>query len=401
MWAAGRIRGAGAGIDLGLLLGVAALLCVGLTAIYSASHNSAGTEKVARQAIFAGIGLLGMGVFACVDYRVLARFRQTLYAVTLLILIITLIFANEINGARSWLDFGPISVQPAEFAKLLLILSFGALLIRLDARLLRWGPFLRCLLFFALPVLLVLAQPDMGTAMVMCSIWLVMVWLAGTRWWMLLAVVGGFVLLALLAWNLPVIPATRPIVLHDGRSKLERVRVPLIKPYQKKRLNFIDADPAGAGYQQWQARVAIGAGMLWGKGYLRSTQAQRGFLPEQDTDFIFAVIAEEFGLLGALAVLGLYLFVLFRLLRIAEEAEGTLGRLLAGGVAAMLAVHVLINIGMNLTLTPVTGVPLPFISYGGSNLLVNLLAIGVVLNVSRHRQPQRAWAGEEEALIRV
>lgn len=379
-----RIRGAGAGIDLGLLLGVLALLCVGLPAIYSASHISAGADKVARQAIFAGIGLVGLGIFACVDYRVLARFRGLFYALTLALLVVTLLFAREINGARSWLDLGPVSVQPSEFAKLLLILSFGALLIRLDANLLHWGPFLRGLLYFAVPILLVLAQPDIGTAMVLSAIWLVMVWLAGARWWMLLAVIGGFTLLIVFAWN---------VHLPNGR--------PLIKAYQKQRLNFIHADPAGAGYHQAQARIAIGAGMLWGKGYLRGTQARRGFLPEQDTDFIFAVIAEEFGLLGTLAVLALYLFVLFRLLRIAEEAEGTLGRLLAGGVAAMLAVHVLINVGMNLTLSPVTGVPLPFLSYGGSNLLVNLLAIGVALNISRHRQPRRAWAQDETELIQV
>jgi rod shape determining protein RodA len=384
MWAARRIRATGAGIDLGLLLGVLALLCVGLPAIYSASHISAGAGKVLKQAIFAGIGLIGLGVFACVDYRVLARFRQVLYALTLVLLVITLLFAPEINGARSWFKFGPVSLQPSEFAKLLLILSFGALLTRMDAKLLRWAPFLRGLLYFAIPILLVLAQPDIGTAMVLSAIWLGMVWLAGARWWMLLAVIGGFVLLVVMVWN---------VRLPGGRS--------LIKAYQKQRLDFIHADPAGAGYHQAQARIAIGAGMLWGKGYLHGTQARRGFLPEQDTDFIFAVIAEEFGLLGTLVVLGLYLFVLFRLLRIAEEAEGALGRLLVGGVAAMLAVHVLINIGMNLTLSPVTGVPLPFVSYGGSNLLVSLLSIGVVLNISRHRQSRRAWAGEEEALIRV
>lgn len=391
MWVARRIERTGTGIDLGLLLGVLALLGIGLPAIYSASHINDGAGKVLKQAVFAAVGLAGLGVLACVDYRVLARFRRWLYALTILLLVGLLLLsfiapsiAPEINGARSWLKFGPISVQPAEFAKLLLILSFGALLARMGAALWRWGPFLRGLAHFALPILLVLAQPDLGTAMVLCVIWLVMTWLAGVRWWMLLAVIGAFLALVIVAWN---------VRLPGGRT--------LIKAYQKQRLDFIHADPAGAGYHQAQARIAIGAGMLWGKGYLQGTQARRGFLPEQDTDFIFAVIAEEFGLVGSLVVLALYLFVLFRLLRIAEEAEGALGRLLAGGVAAMLAVHVLINIGMNLTLSPVTGVPLPFISYGGSNLLTSLLCIGLALNVSRHRQPRRAWAGEEQALIRV
>ena len=254
----------------------------------------------------------------------------------------------------------------------------------------RYGPalqtlpvFLRSLLFIAVPVLLVLAQPDFGTAVVLCISWLVMVVFAGARGWMLAGVFLSAVLIFLIAWNLR---------LPGGRY--------LIKPYQKKRLDFIHADPADSGYHQRQARIAIGAGQLWGKGYLHGTQARRGFLPEQDTDFIFAVIGEEFGMLGCLMVLALCLFVLFRILRIAEEAEFTFGRLIAGGVAAMLAAHVIINIGMCLTLLPVTGVPLPFVSYGGSNLITNLAAIGLVLNVSRYRQPQRRWAAAD-TLVRV
>lgn len=384
MWRAQKIRIASAGgLDTGLLLGVLALLAIGLPTIYSASHISDGLGKVLKQGLFALVGLVGMGVFAGVDYRVLARSRRWLYGLSLLLLFAVL-FTPERNGAHSWFPLGPVSLQPSELAKVMLILAFGGLLMHLGTKLRAWPNFLRGLGFFAVPILLVMAQPDMGTGMVLSVIWLAMTWLAGARWYMPTAVVGGFLLLVILAWN---------VHLPGGR--------PLIKPYQKRRLDFIHADPAGAGYHQHQARIAIGAGRLWGKGYLRGTQAQRGFLPEQDTDFIYAVICEEFGFLGALIVLGLYLFVLFRLLRIAEEAENFLGRIIVSGIAAMLAVHVLINIGMNLTLTPVTGVPLPFISYGGSNLLANMLAIGVALNVSRHRQARRAWAAPDDQLVKV
>ena len=381
MWRARPIRSLTAGgLDIGLVLGVLALLAIGLPTIFSASHISAGAGKLLKQGMWALIGLAGMGVFAGVDYRVLSRYRRLLYVLTLLLLV-GVLFTGKINGARSWFLIGPVSIQPSELAKLMLILSYGALLTRFGPQLRAWPAFLRGLAFFSAPILLVLAQPDMGTGMVLCAIWLVMTWLAGARWWMLTTVIGSVLLLLILAWN---------VKLPGGHA--------LIKPYQKQRLDFIHADPAGSGYHQLQARIAIGAGQLWGKGYLQGTQAQRGFLPEQDTDFIYAVICEEFGFLGALAVLGLYLFVLFRLLRIAEEAENFLGRIIVGGITTMLAVHVLINIGMNLTLTPVTGVPLPFVSYGGSNLLANLLAIGIVLNISRHCQARRVWAGDDQLI---
>lgn len=379
---------AAAGIDLGLLSGVLALLGVGLLMIFSASAAVSGGAKVLKQLIFAVVGLAGMGIFTLVDYRVLSRFRNGLYAITLGLLVLILVapraIAPTINGAKSWFILGPVSLQPSEFAKLLLILAFGAFLTKLGPRIHTWPAFLRGLAFFAVPILLVMAQPDLGTAMILSTVWLAMTWLAGARWWMLLAIIGGFLLIVAIGWNAR---------LPGGR--------PLIKDYQKQRLDFIHANEEGSGYHQAQARIAIGAGQLWGKGYRHGTQAQRGFLPEQDTDFIFAVVCEELGFLGAFALLGLYGFVLYRLLRVAEEAENFYGRIVTGGIAAMLAMHVMINVGMNLTLSPVTGIPLPFISYGGSNLLVNLLSVGIALNISRHRQARRSWASEESELIRV
>jgi len=362
--------------DIALLLTICALLVIGLLAIFSASHVTDGASKVIRQSLWAGVGLLGMGFLTYVDYRTWMRSAFFVYGVMLLMLVATL-FTHPINGAHSWFTFHRISIQPSEFAKLVLIIAFATLLVRYGERLNTPEPFLRSLGFFMLPVGLVLIQPDFGTAMTMCAIWFFMLWTANVRWWIL----GGLCLCALLLL----------LVAWQGN---------LLKDYQKQRLDFIHADPEGSGYHQRQAYIAIGAGQLWGKGYLHGSQARRGFLPEQDTDFVFATIGEEFGFLGTLVVLGLFVFLIFRLVRIADGAETPFGRLIVIGVAALLATHVIINIGMCLTLMPVTGVPLPLISYGGSNLLTTLFCLGIILNVSRYHQSYRTWAGPEDPLLR-
>ncbi len=361
--------------DKQLLLAMIGLQAIGLPAIYSASHHD-GVGRFVAQLVWTALGFISFFIVSQVDYRVWSRYWRVFWVLTVLALIGTL-FTRPINGAHSWIDLGVFRLQPSEFAKFVLILALASLLAKIGPKIHQLQPFLRCLLFYAVPILLILAQPDFGTAVIFCTIWLVMVLLAGARWWMLLVICLAAVLAFAGAW-------------HVG----------LIKNYQKKRLDFVHADPAGTGYHQRQARIAIGSGQFWGKGFLHGTQGKRGFLPEQDTDFIFAVIGEEFGLFGCLVVVALQLYILLRLLRIAEDADTPFGRLIAGGVAAMLAVHAFINIGMCLTLTPVTGVPLPFISYGGSNLLANMLSIGVVLNVSRHQQAQRDWAAQD-TLVRL
>lgn len=371
------------GFDNGLLLAVLALIVIGLLSVYSASFAVNGARKVLHQCIWMGAGLLCLGVASWVDYRSWTRWFRLLLLLTGIVLLVTLVFARPVNGARSWIDLGIFRLQPSEFAKAAVIVALAGLLARFGPRIRHPRFLLHSLLAVAIPILLVLAQPDLGTAMVLCVIWVAMVAIAGARWWGIAAVCLGALLLFVFAWMVP---------MPGGKT--------LIKDYQKKRLDFLHADPAEGGYNQRQARIAIGAGGFWGRGYLHGTQANRQFLPEQDTDFIFAVIGEEFGLLGCLLVLGLYLFVLFRMLRIIEEAESPFGQFLVTGTATMIAVHVMVNVGMCLSLSPVTGIPLPLISYGGSNALVNLLMIGAVLNVSRHRQPRRTWAVSEE-LIRL
>ncbi len=369
---------------MGLLWAMLALLAIGLLTIYSASHITDGAVKVIKQGIFAAGGLLGMLVVMNVDYRTWARHRKLLYVITVLALLITLVIARKTNGAHSWIDFGPIRMQPSEFAKIALALSLGSLLARYAGAINQLNNFARVVLFCFIPTFLVLAQPDFGTAMILCAICFIMLLLGETHGLLLVGLIASVLLVITTMWN---------VRLPGGR--------PLISDIQKRRLDFLHADPSGSGYHQRQAAIAIGSGELWGKGYLRGTQAQRGFLPEQDTDFIFAVIGEEFGLFGALVVLALYLFILWRLLIITQEAETSYGRLVTGGIAAMFAAHVVINIGMCLTLTPVTGVPLPFVSYGGSNLLTSMFALGVALNISRHRRDLRTWAAAEEPLLKM
>jgi len=368
---------------MGLLYAVLALLAVGLLAIYSASYVASGAGKVLRQGIWVVIGLAGMGIMSRIDFRPWSRYWRLLTTLSVIMLIVTLLVAHPINGARAWIDFRIFRVEPAEFVTLAMIVALAGLFARYGTRIQLPRYFLHSLLIVAPPCLLILLQPDLGMVIIICAIWLVMVLVAGARWWMVLLICLSAGLLFTAAWSIP---------LPNGKT--------FIKDYQKARLDFLHADPSGNGYHQRQSRIAIGAGGLWGYGYRHGPQAHSRFLPEQDTDFIFAVIGEEFGLLGCLLVLGLYLFMLFRMIRIIEEAESPFGQGIAAGAATLFAVHVLVNIGMCLSLSPVTGIPLPFISYGGSSVLVNLLVIGLVLNISRHRQSRRTWVVNED-LVRA
>ncbi len=356
--------------DYLLLFSVIGILIAGLLILASASYVSDGINKLIRQLIFAVVGIGGVVFFSFYDYRILNRFRRPFYFWTIIALI-GILFTPEINGAHSWLKLGPINLQPSEFAKFTMIIAFASLLSRFGKQINKIPRLIHAVLYFVIPILLILKQPDMGTASIMCLICLIMLIIAGVRWWILGTMIGTVVILFVIAWN-----------------------TNLIKQYQKDRLNFISAESKGGGYHQKQAKIAIGSGGFLGKGPFHSTQAQRGFLPEQDTDFIFAVFGEEYGFLGCIIILGLYTVMLWRALRMTEDADTVFGRLVAAGISAMFAGHILINVSMNLTLSPVTGIPLPFISYGGSNLLTNLLLIGVLLNISKHCQPRRQWAAD-------
>lgn len=352
--------------DWVLLLLVLALLGVGVLAVYSATYDAGRRVSpwVLRQTSWAVLGLVGMFAAFAVDYRRLERWVYPVYGASLVLLLLVPILGSFGGGARRWIDLGFFSLQPSELAKVALLLVLARYFHRYAPP---QGYGVRELLYpvglVALPAGLVLAEPNLGTATILGLIFLSLVFVAGIRLSTLgaAAVVGAGVL---------------PVLWQH------------MKPYQRERvLSFLhpDADPLGAGYHMIQSKITVGSGMLWGKGFLQGTQNRLDFLPEKHTDFVFAVLAEEWGFVGAAAVLALYGALLARLLLVAWRARDRFGSLLAAGAASIIFWQLLINIGMNIGILPVVGVPLPLLSYGGSSLLTIMVALGLALNVSTRR----------------
>lgn len=348
-----------------LLLGVtAALVLYGVVMLVSATRGTPeGAAFLRARLLHLVIGLVALIAAASIDYRRLAAWTPVLYAATLLLLASVLILGEARLGAQRWLLLGPLGgFQPSELAKLAIIVTLAR---HLDS--FKTLPRLRSLVPFgthvALPMLLILRQPDMGTALVLLGILAAMLYVAGARPRDLAAVAAAAAGALPLFWNF----------LHD---------------YQRRRLAaFWDptADPLGAGYALIQAKIAVGSGQLFGKGLFAGTQNLLRFIPEQHTDFIFTVVGEELGLFGATVLLVLYLVWVWRALAIAAGARDRLGALIAAGIATMVAFHVVVNVGMTIGLMPVTGIPLPLLSYGGSSLLTTLAGTGMLLGIWHRR----------------
>lgn len=365
-------------LDKLTILVVLILIGLGLVAISSAFRAGASPAEVhhvvVKQIIAGAIGLVALLTLLVVDYEEFAGLSRVIYGVSVLLLLAVLVVGKVTNGAQSWLGFGPVQIQPSELAKLFCILTLGHRLARMDRLDRTWdltGPALHVIPI----VLLVLLQNDTGTALVLVVIAGAMVYIAGYPGWKLALLIGLPILLfagwfaAHLRWDVPMWPLQE--------YQIDRLRV------------FVDptADLTGSGYQVFQSKAAIGSGGLLGQGLYHGALNQLGFIPYNDTDFIFAVIGEELGLAGGAAVLLLYLILFFRMMSIASSARDRYGALIATGVTAWLAFHVLENVGMTMGVMPVTGIPLPFISNGGSALLSNLMAVGLVLNVGMRREP--------------
>jgi rod shape determining protein RodA len=352
--------------DWPLLAVVLLILGWGVTTVLSATYTPARlvSSAVVRQLIWAGLGLVAMLTTLSFDYRRLEGWAYVIYAGALLLLLLVPILGAVGGGSRRWLTLGPVSIQPSEFMKLAMVIALARWLHRLagDQPL----PFRAVVLPMALflPVAaLILKQPDLGTALVLALTLGSVLLLAGFR----VRYVG-----IALAVVVPVLPY---LWSH-------------LKTYQKQRLlTFLDpmADPLGAGYHVIQSEIAIGSGQWWGKGFLHGTQSRLNFLPEQHTDFIFSVFAEEWGLVGAAVLLCLYLVLLLRCFMVASRAKDHFGILIAFGVTATIFGQVLINLGMATGSLPVVGITLPFFSYGGSSLLALMMGIGLLLNISMRR----------------
>ncbi len=349
---------------LSLALGLAAVGIINL--ISAAPEQAQGIPPTAwRQIGWLGLSLAGMGALLLPDYRRLERVAIPLYVVTVLLLVAVLVAAPVVKGSQRWLVFGPVRMQPAELSKLALILVLARWLHRrANAPDLRLRDLAVPAVLVAVPVLLVLREPDLGTALVLALMAASLLLFSKIRTQSLLWLGAGGVALAGSAWL---------FFLHD---------------YQKRRvLTFLDPDrdPLGAAYHAIQSQIAVGSGGMFGKGFLRGSQSQLDFLPEQQTDFVFSVLAEEWGFVGAALVLFLFLALLVRGIVIARASKDQFGSYLAIGVVAFLFWPAAINVGMVLGLAPVVGVALPLLSYGGSALVTSLLGIALLMNVSMRR----------------
>ena len=356
-------------VDLPLLLTTLLLIGVGLATLYSATYQWS-PAVFRRQVMWLAVGAAGAIALAAIPPRVWLRFYKLLYALNVLMLLGVLAFGAERKGAQRWLELpSGFQLQPSEFAKLLLILTLAAWLARNGAAIRTPKGFLLSALHMAVPALLVFKQPDLGTSLVFAAVWFAMVYLAGARArWLWLTVVAGALGFAGL-WHFDI-----------------------LRDYQKARLvSFLnpEADPKQSGYHILQARIAVGSGQLTGKGYLHGTQKNLRYIPEQHTDFIFVVVAEELGFVGSVGLLGLFGAFLYAVWRIMVNTRNEYHRLLAGGILTLFTFHLLTNVGMTIGLFPVVGIPLPFISYGGSMLITALAAVGLLLAIRLHESPVR------------
>lgn len=353
-------------LDLGLAMSALLLAVIGLATVHSASAEMP-IDYFPRQAAWVGIGLVLLLAAVSIDYHVLLDFSIVLYVLGLISLVAVFFVGVERGGAVNWIQIGPWQFQPSEFAKLATALFLARYLAGLNTRSLDLRQILIACLIVGVPLVLVAVEPDMGGAL-MYSPLLAGLLVAGVRLRLLVTV--GLIALVLGAG-----------VWAFG-----------MKPYQRQRvLTYLqpESDPLGAGYQVKQSKIAVGSGQLVGKGYMQGTQSQLRFLPARHTDFILAVLAEEWGFLGVLTVLGLYVLYIRSAARIAMRARDRAGIFLVTGLLAVTCFHVLYNSAMVVGYLPITGIPLPFLSYGGSFTMVNFITAGIILGVDLRRYVNR------------
>ncbi len=352
--------------DFLLLLLTLALCCYGLIVLSSATQGLISSDPlfhVRRQITWIGIGLAMVLLVISVDYINFYRWSWYFYTLNLVFLGLVLFIGKDVDGTSRWIELRFFDFQPSELAKLIVIITLARLLVdnadRMAGLFDAWPFFLHILP----PIGFIFMQPDLGTALVFIVIFFGMLYMAGVPLRnMAIFTAAGMALLPLL-WS-------------------------RLMDYQRMRLLvFInpEMDPLGYGYQLMQSMIAIGSGGIMGKGLYEGTQARLQFLPEQHTDFIFSVLGEELGLIGAVVLLALYFWLIYRILKIGSYSKDSFGALLCTGVATMFTFQILVNIGMTISVMPVTGLPLPFMSYGGSSMMLNMLSIGVVLNVGMRR----------------
>lgn len=352
--------------DWALLLMVLCLCGVSLVEVHSTTVHTRFASFESKQMIFIACGLVGMFALAKIDYHRLLDWSPWAYGVFLISLVAVKAVGHKVMGARRWIAIGPIQFQPSEWVKLVLILVVARYFANLGARYLTWRDIFKAFAMVGIPMVLVLVQPDLGTTLTYAPILVAGLLLGGISFRQAAILITCFVVLAGGVWS-------------SGK---------LLKSYQKARLtSFINPqnDPRGSGYQVMQSKIAVGSGGIWGKGTGKGTQTQGYFLPIPYTDFIFAAFSEEHGFVGAIFVLLLYFLILMRLIQNAQTAADLPGSLIIMGIVAVLTFQIAVNVGMVIGLMPVTGIPLPLMSYGGSSVLFTFLALGVAMNVRMRR----------------
>ncbi|MBE7039269.1 MAG: rod shape-determining protein RodA [Ruminococcaceae bacterium] len=355
-------------LDHFLITIVYILAVCGLVCIYSATRTSdSGTRQMIVQSAALVLGTVMMLLISRIDYDIYPAFVKLIYAASVAILAFVLVFGQgkEETGANSWISLGAISIQPSEFVKITFAITFSVHLDSVKGNINRFSVLIKLFLHFAVIAGLVLLQNDTGTTLVFAFMFFVMLFIGGLSFKYIIAAFAGAAVLVPVAW------------------------FGLMQPYQKERiLVFLnpERDASGYGYQVSQSKIAIGSGEFAGRGYLLGPQNQLGLLPERDTDFIFGALGEEFGFLGAMLIVILLTLLIIRCFHASVKAKDDRGRFLCGGIAAMFMFHVIENIFMCIGLLPVTGIPLPFLSYGGSSLVANFIAIGLVLGVWSRRR---------------
>ncbi len=353
-------------IDWSVVICVLLLIAIGCIELFSVTGSSNYNELI-KQLIWFAISIPIVCIIVSIDYSTIANASKILYGI-MIVLLIGVMFTKPINGATSWYNIGAVSFQPSEFAKICVILSLSNAIVRTqknDKRDIN-RPFnlLKVIIVFAIPVLLIVIQPDFGTAIAFCLASAIILIVSGLdKKYIITAILSVIIIVPLLYFF--VLPA-------HAKTRIDVFLNP-------------NLDPRGSGYNVLQSKLAIGSGKFWGMGIKKGGQTQLGYLYPQTTDFIYSAIGEEMGFFIAGAVIVLYVFLIMKAIKIAKTSKDDLGAYIAAGIAGIFIFHMVENIGMTMGLLPITGVPLPFVSYGGSSLLTNCILIGLLLNISGRR----------------
>ena len=344
-----------------------ALFCIGIVALYSAGGGLEGdSSEASKQLIWFGVGFVLMLIIMSVDYEVWGKLWIYFYAFMILMLFLVL-FTEPINGATSWFNIGSVSIQPSEFSKIILIVGLAKVLTYFSEKkkINKFSSLLVILSIVVIPILLIAKQPDYGTAMVLLVISFIMIFSAGiSLWYIFGTIIAGAASLPLI--YLYVLPS-------HAKARIEVFLNPQL-------------DPLGAGYNIIQSMLAVGSGQMWGMGLFNGNQTQLGYLPMRTTDFIYSVIGEEMGFVISLLVVVLFVLLIVRIFFVAKKAKDLFGTLVAVGIGSLFLAHFIENVGMTIGLMPITGIPLPFVSYGGSSMITNFIAIGILLSINRKRK---------------